>query len=117
MVASMFRTRVTTRQVYALGALAAVLFGYDNGIIGAALLFIPRDMPLTPWQKGAVVSATVFGAMLGALGSGPAADRQGRQRILLAAGVVFTVGALGAGAAATVNMLVAFRFILGLGIG
>ncbi len=117
MVASMFPTRVTTRQVYALGALAAVLFGYDNGIIGAALLFIPHDLPLTPWQKGAVVSATVFGAMLGALGSGPAADRQGRQRILLAAGVVFTIGALGAGAAATVNMLVAFRFILGLGIG
>ncbi|MFN2477904.1 MAG: sugar porter family MFS transporter [Pseudonocardiaceae bacterium] len=113
----MLGTRVTTRRVYALGALAAVLFGYDNGIIGAALLFIPRDLPLTPWQQGAVVSATVFGAMLGALGSGPAADRLGRQRILLAAGVVFTVGALGAGAAATVAMLVAFRFILGLGIG
>jgi sugar porter (SP) family MFS transporter len=117
MVASMFGTRVTTRRVYALGALAAVLFGYDNGIIGAALLFIPRDMPLTPWQQGAVVSSTVFGAMLGALGSGPAADRQGRQRILLTAGVVFTVGALGAGAAPTVAMLVAFRFVLGLGIG
>src|SRR5919205_458733 len=117
MVAAAFRGRVSTRRVYALGALAAVLFGYDNGIIGAALLFIPRDLPLTPWQKGAVVSATVFGAMLGALGSGPAADRLGRQRLLLAAGVVFTVGALGAGAAATVDMLIAFRFILGLGIG
>jgi sugar porter (SP) family MFS transporter len=103
--------------VYALGALAAVLFGYDNGIIGAALLFIRRDLPLTSWQEGAVVSATVLGAMLGALGSGPAADRLGRQRILLWAGVVFTVGALGAGAAATVGMLVASRFILGLGIG
>jgi sugar porter (SP) family MFS transporter len=117
MVTSLSGARVTTRRVYALGALAAVLFGYDNGIIGAALLFIPRDLPLTPWQQGAVVSATVLGAMLGALGSGPAADRQGRQRILLAAGVVFTVGALGAGAAATVAMLVGFRFILGLGIG
>src|SRR3989440_4407761 len=117
MVAPAFLSRVSTRRVYALGALAAVLFGYDNGIIGAALLFIPRDLPLTPWQEGAVVSATVLGAMVGALGSGPAADRLGRQRILLAAGVVFTVGALGAGAAATVAMLVAFRFILGLGIG
>jgi sugar porter (SP) family MFS transporter len=117
MVTSLSGARVTTRRVYALGALAAVLFGYDNGIIGAALLFIPHDLPLTPWQQGAVVSATVLGAMLGALGSGPAADRQGRQRILLAAGVVFTVGALGAGAAATVAMLEGFRFILGLGIG
>jgi sugar porter (SP) family MFS transporter len=117
MVAPAFLTRVSTRRVYALGALAAVLFGYDNGIIGAALLFIPRDLPLTPLQEGAVVSATVFGAMVGALGSGPAADRLGRQRILLSAGVVFTIGALGAGAAASVSMLVTFRFILGLGIG
>jgi sugar porter (SP) family MFS transporter len=117
MVASSFQARVTTRRVYALGALAAVLFGYDNGIIGAALLFIPQELPLTPLAAGAVVSATVFGAMVGALGSGPAADRQGRQRILLAAGVVFTVGALGAGLAPTVTGLVLFRFILGLAIG
>jgi sugar porter (SP) family MFS transporter len=117
MGAPAFLNRVSTRRVYTLGALAAVLFGYDNGIIGAALLFIPRDLPLTPWQEGAVVSATVFGAMVGALGSGPAADRLGRQRILLAAGMVFTIGALGAGLAATVAMLVAFRVVLGLGIG
>lgn len=117
MVASLFQVRVSTRGVYALGALAAVLFGYDNGIIGAAILFIPHDLPLTPLQEGAVVSAAVVGAMVGALGSGPAADRQGRQRVLLAAGVVFTVGALGAGVAATVAVLVLFRFVLGLGIG
>ena len=117
MVASSFRSRVTTRRVYALGALAALLFGYDNGIIGAALLFIPDELPLTPLQAGAVVSAMVFGAMVGALGSGPAADRLGRQQLLLVAGVVFTVGALGAGLAPTVNGLVLFRFILGLAIG
>ena len=117
MVASLFQARVTTRRVYALGALAAVLFGYDSGIIGAAILFIPHDLPLPAFQQGAVVSATVFGAMVGALGSGPAADRQGRQQILRAAGAVFTVGVLGAGAAATVAMLVGFRFILGLAIG
>jgi sugar porter (SP) family MFS transporter len=117
MVASTFRVQVTTRRVYALGALAAVLFGYDGGIIGAAILFIRQDVPLTSWQQGAVVSATVFGAMLGALGSGPAADCLGRQRMLLAAGVVFTVGALGTGFASSVFMLVLFRFTLGLAIG
>ena len=117
MVASMFRVRVTTQRVYALGALAAVLFGYDGGIIGAAILFIRQDVPLTSWQQGAVVSATVFGAMVGALGSGPAADRLGRQRMLLAAGVVFAVGAVGTGVASSVLMLVGFRFIVGLAIG
>jgi MFS family permease len=113
----MLEVRVNTRWVYALGALAAVLFGYDSGIIGAAILFIPRDLPLTPLLEGTVVSATVFGAMVGALGSGPVADRQGRQRVLLAAGVVFTVGALGAGVATSIAMLVAFRLVLGLAVG
>jgi sugar porter (SP) family MFS transporter len=117
MVESTFRVQVTTRRVYALGALAAVLFGYDGGIIGAAILFIRQDVPLTSWQQGAVVGATVFGAMVGALGSGPAADRVGRQQMLLAAGVVFAVGALGSGVASTVAMLVLFRFIVGLAIG
>ncbi|MGH3973565.1 MAG: MFS transporter, partial [Pseudonocardiaceae bacterium] len=97
--------------------MAALLFGYDNGIIGAALLFIPQDLPLTSWQQGAVVSAMMLGAMVGALGSGPAADRYGRQRMLLVSGVVFTVAALGTGVAPTVAMLVLFRFILGLAIG
>ncbi|MBV9011334.1 MAG: sugar porter family MFS transporter [Pseudonocardiales bacterium] len=109
--------RVGTRHVYAMGALAALLFGYDNGIIGAAILFIPRDLPFSPALEGVVVSAAAGGAMVGALGSGPAADRHGRQWVLLAAGVVFTFGALGAGAAGSVPVLVLFRFILGLGIG
>src|SRR5919202_2783883 len=117
MVAPTLRGQVSTRRVYALGALAAVLFGYDGGIIGAAILFIPRDLPLPPWQQGVVVGAMVFGAMVGALGSGPAADRLGRQRILLVAGAVFTIGALGTGLAWTVPVLVLFRFIVGLAIG
>jgi sugar porter (SP) family MFS transporter len=111
------RLRVSTRRVYALGALAAVLFGYDGGIIGAAILFIPQDLPLSPWQQGVVVGAMVFGAMVGALGSGPAADRLGRQRMLQAAGVIFTVGAFGSGVSWTVATLVLFRFIVGLAIG
>jgi sugar porter (SP) family MFS transporter len=116
-VAPTFQVQVTTRRVYAVGALAAVLFGYDGGIIGAAILFIPRDLPLSPWQQGVVVGATVFGAMLGALASGPAADRVGRQRVLLVAGVVFAVGALGTGASWTVAMLVLFRLVVGVAIG
>ncbi|MFN2534012.1 MAG: MFS transporter, partial [Pseudonocardiaceae bacterium] len=108
---------MSTRRVYALGALAAVLFGYDGGIIGAAILFIPHDLPLPPWQQGVVVGAMVFGAMVGALGSGPAADRVGRQRVLLVAGVVFAVGALGTGLSWTVPMLVLFRLVVGLAIG
>lgn len=117
MVASIFRPQVSARRVYAMGALAAVLFGYDIAIIGAALLFIKNDLPLTDWWNGAVGAAVMLGAMVGALGSGPLADRQGRQRILLVAGVLFAIGAVGSGVAMSVAMLVSFRFILGLAIG
>ncbi|MGH3693925.1 MAG: sugar porter family MFS transporter [Pseudonocardiaceae bacterium] len=117
MVASTFQPQVSTRRVYALGALAAVLFGYDMAIIGAALLFIKNDLPITDWWTGAVASAVMLGAMVGALGSGPLADRQGRQRLLLVAAVVFAFGAAGTGLATSLAMLVAFRFILGLAVG
>src|SRR2546421_1165081 len=111
------RVRVSTRRVYASGVWAALLFGYDGGIIGAAFFFIPHDLPLPPWQRGVVAGARVWGAMGGAWGSGPAADRVGRQRVLLVAGVVFTVGALGTGLSLTVTMLVLFRLVVGLAIG
>lgn len=117
MIGLSVRREATTRRVYALGSLAAILFGYDNGIIGAAILFVPHDLPLDPWSTGVLVSSTVLGAMVGALGSGPVADRAGRQRVLLVAGVVFALGALGAGLATTVPMLVTCRFVLGLAIG
>ncbi|MGH3898784.1 MAG: sugar porter family MFS transporter [Pseudonocardiaceae bacterium] len=117
MVASTFQSQVSTRRVYVLGALAAVLFGYDMAIIGAALLFIKNDLPITDWWTGAVASAVMLGAMVGALGSGPLADRQGRQRLLLVAAVVFAVGAAGTGLATSLAMLVSFRFILGLAVG
>jgi sugar porter (SP) family MFS transporter len=112
------RERLTnTRTIFALGALGAVLFGYDNGIISGAILFIPNDIPLSSGVEGFVVSSAVLGAMVGAIASGPVADRIGRQRLLLAAGVVFTLGAIGAGTAADVAALVVSRAVLGLGIG
>jgi sugar porter (SP) family MFS transporter len=103
--------------VYGVGALGALLFGYDNGIIAAALLFIEPALHLTPVSEGVAVSAIVIGAMIGAIVSGPAADRVGRRVVLLLAGIAFTVGAIGTALAGEVGALIAFRVVLGLGIG
>ncbi|WP_165168424.1 sugar porter family MFS transporter [Rothia uropygialis] len=113
-----FRNRlINTKVVFILGALGALLFGYDNGIVAGAILFIPDEIPLTPLIEGMVVSSAVIGAMIGAISSGPVADRIGRQRVLLAASVVFLIGAAGSGFAPTAAVLVTSRLILGLGIG
>lgn len=109
--------QMSPRVLYALGALAALLFGYDNGIIAAAILFIPDEIVLSPVTEGLVVSGTVAGALLGALAAGPLADRCGRDGALLVAGVVFLVGAAGTSLAGGVVTLVVFRVVLGLGIG
>lgn len=53
--------QMSPRVLYALGALAALLFGYDNGIIAAAILFIPDEIVLSPVTEGLVVSGTVAG--------------------------------------------------------
>ncbi|MFZ0216489.1 MAG: sugar porter family MFS transporter [Candidatus Dormiibacterota bacterium] len=103
--------------VYLLAALGGLLFGYDTGVIGGALLYIRGDLGLNAAYQGLVVSALLVGAVLGAAVAGPLTDRWGRRRLLLAAGVTFAIGALGAALSPNREVLVAFRFVLGLAVG
>ena len=100
-----------------LGALGFLLFGYDTGVIAGALLFIRTAMGLSPAQQGLVVSILLAGAALGAVVSGRLVERFGHRRLLMGAGILFTVGAAMAALATGVSMLVAARFILGLAVG
>ena len=105
------------RRLYFFGALGGLLFGYDTGVISGAILFIKDDFGLSPFLEGAVVAGLLLGAMVGAALAGPLSDRLGRRRLILAAAVIFTVGALGAAFAPTTGVLVAARFVLGLAVG
>src|SRR5205814_5272543 len=86
--------RSSGRSIYFFGALGGVLFGYDTGVISGALLFIPNDFSLTPFLQGAIVASLLLGAMIGAACAGRLADLVGRKHLIIAAAVVFTVGAL-----------------------
>ena len=103
--------------VAAFSALGGVLFGYDTGVISGALLYIRQEFSLSAWWQGAVVSALMVGAMVGALSCGSLADRFGRRRILIAIAVVFGVGSLAAGAAPSAELLAVTRFVLGIAVG
>jgi sugar porter (SP) family MFS transporter len=109
--------RASGRTIYFFGALGGLLFGYDTGVISGALLFIPNDFKLTPFVKGAIVAGLLLGAMIGAAGAGRLSDRLGRKRLIIAAAVIFTGGALLAAFAPSVEVLIAARFILGLAVG
>ncbi|HZZ47216.1 MAG TPA: sugar porter family MFS transporter [Pseudonocardia sp.] len=103
--------------IWFFGALGGILWGYDTGVISGAMLYIPDSFPLTPLVQGLVVSGLLVGAMLGAALAGRLADPLGRRPLILAGGVVFIVGTLGSALATGPAMLVAFRFVMGVGVG
>ena len=108
------------RFVYVMASIAALgglLFGFDTGVISGALLFIRQDFHLNAFTEGFIVSALLLGAMVGAGISGTLSDRLGRRTIVLGAAVIFAAGAIGAGLSPNVETLIAFRFVLGLGVG
>jgi major inositol transporter-like SP family MFS transporter len=108
-----FLTRLTV-----IATLGGLLFGYDTGVISGALLYMKDDLHLSAFGEATVVSSLLFpGAALGALFGGRVADRIGRKRMLLLCGAIFLVGALGCALAPNVQIMVAARVILGLGVG
>lgn len=108
-----FLTRLTV-----IATLGGLLFGYDTGVISGALLYMKDDLDLSSFGEATVVSSLLFpGAALGALFGGRIADKIGRKRMLLLCGAIFLVGALGCALAPNVQIMVAARIILGLGVG
>jgi sugar porter (SP) family MFS transporter len=59
----------------------------------------------------------LLGAAVGSALAGRVSDAVGRKRLIIAAGVVFTGGALLAALSPSVGVLIAARFILGLAVG
>ena len=100
-----------------IAALGGLLFGYDTGIIGVALLGLGRQFALDDTLKQIVTGAIIFGALFGCLGTGPLSDRFGRRRMVIAVGAVFAVGSLCSAFAPSVGVLLASRFLLGLSAG
>ena len=104
-------------RVSAIAGLGGILYGYDMGIIAAALIFVRASFHLTPRMEELVVSIVLVGAMLGALLGGTLADRIGRRATLIWAAGIFLVGSLLAPLAPNVSTLLAARLLLGFAIG
>jgi sugar porter (SP) family MFS transporter len=100
-----------------IAAISGILFGYDTGVMSGAILFIPKEFPLTAGMNGIVVGAVLFGALGGAIFSGRATDYFGRKKLLLIVAFIFIFGALGTAIAPTVLLLVIGRIVVGIAIG
>ena len=101
----------------AIAALGGLLFGYDTGVISGAILFVKGEFALSPTMQELVVSAVLVGAVLGAAAGGALTGRFGRRSLVILAGLVFTLSAIGTAFAPTVGWLIAARVASGVGIG
>ncbi|MFF3835332.1 MFS transporter [Streptomyces sp. NPDC002458] len=98
--------------VIAAGMLTITL---DGSIVTVAMPTIQRDLGFTPAGLSWVVNAYLiaFGSLL--LLAGRLGDLLGRTRMFLAGTAVFTLASLLAGAATTPALLIAARFLQGVG--
>jgi sugar porter (SP) family MFS transporter len=104
-------------KVSSIAGLGGILYGYDIGIIAAALIFVRSSFSLSTQMEGVVVSVVLVGSMLGAVLGGSAADRFGRRTILLSGGIIFILGSILAPLSPNVATLIVARAFLGIAIG
>jgi sugar porter (SP) family MFS transporter len=100
-----------------VAALGGLLFGYDTGVISGAILFIKTQFSLSATMEEIVVSSVLVGAIVGATIGGALTGRFGRRKMIILAGIIFTVSAIGTALAPTVGWLIAARVVSGIGIG
>ena len=104
-------------RISCIAGLGGVLYGYDMGIIAAAILFVKRSFPISTQVEQLIVSVVLVGAITGALIGGAVADRIGRRATLVWASLVFIAGSLLAPLAPNATALILARVIIGAGIG
>jgi sugar porter (SP) family MFS transporter len=100
-----------------IAGLGGILYGYDMGVIAAALMFVRETFALSTRMEEVVVSVVLVGAMSGALAGGVISDSIGRRATLLWGGGIFVVGSLLAPASPNVATLIVARALLGVAIG
>lgn len=98
-------------------SLGGMLFGYDTGVVSGALLFVRNVFHLSPTLQGLVTAIALAGAALGALVAGSLSDQAGRRIVILAAAVLFVLGAFVSAFAPAFWMLLIGRAIVGTAIG
>ena len=105
------------RRVWLLSSMGIMLDGFDFFIMGVAIPLIRQEWAPPAWQIGLVGSAAIVGAIVGAVTLGTLADSIGRRRAFRIDLGMFVAFALASALAPGVWWLIAFRFLLGVGIG
>jgi len=111
------RLTPTHWKIWLLSAMGVYLDGFDLFIIAVALPLVAADFKPDATTQGLIGAAAPLGAVIGAVAVGRLADRWGRKVMFFLDLVFFVVFSVLSGLAWDVASLIAFRFLLGVGIG
>ncbi len=104
-----------------IASLGGLLFGYDTGVINGTQLYFSKYFELTDGMKGDIVGSALYGCFFGAVFAGLLSEWIGRKKSLIISAILFTISAWGSGLPSflpeSLNLLIFFRFIGGVGIG
>lgn len=103
--------------IFAVCFFIVLLDGFDTSAIGFIAPSLLKEWGLQRPDLAPVLSAALFGLAFGAISSGPLADKFGRRLVLFAAVLLFGLASLASAFAGSLDMLVALRFVTGLGLG
>lgn len=95
----------------------AIIDGFDAQSIGFAAPAIADDWGVSASSFGVVFSLGLIGMMLGGMLFGPISDRFGRRNVIIGCTIGFGVLTLLTSQAPNVEILMALRFLTGLGLG
>ena len=90
---------------------------YDLFVIGIASALITHEWGLSSGRLALLNSTMLAAAFLGAFVFGRLADMVGRKRVYWMVAAIMIVGALGSALSPSYWVLIAFRFLLGFGVG
>ncbi len=105
------------RRVSFIAGLGGILYGFDMGVIAAALIFVRDSFHLSTVMQEVLVISVLVGVMIGALVGGTVADRIGRRKTLIWGAVLFIAGSILAPLSPNVYILFIARGLLGIAVG
>ena len=100
-----------------VAALGGFLFGYDTAVISGTVSQVSTQFSLTSLQSGWYVGCALVGSIIGVLFAGALSDRFGRKRAMILSAILFTLSAVGCAISSSLDQLVLYRIVGGVGIG
>jgi AAHS family 4-hydroxybenzoate transporter-like MFS transporter len=103
--------------IFFLCGLCLIMDGFDVQALGYLAPAIIKDWQLPTAQMGPVLSAALFGILVGSISFSAIADRIGRRPVLVIATLFFAFVTLMTARVQTIGELRFIRFIAGVGLG